>query len=310
MITDGRQETRSRFLQCPRHVVLAILFTCWCACLAPRTSASEKRDLSAVRVMSFNIRYGKAEDGPNHWRHRKELVIRTVQQFDPDLLGTQEMMGFQADYFKQHLPEYEVHGTSRIPSDVDQEQCSVFFRRSRFQGIDSGHFWLSETPDDAGSKSWDSSLPRMVSWMQLREREQPDTELFVFNTHFDHIGQEARLQSAALLRARIQKIAGTAPCIVTGDFNADEGSLPHQVLLYSTKSFGLQDSYRAHNPHRDPEGESTSSRWNGNRSGRRIDWILVSPQWRVSSATINDNNHEGRYPSDHYPVTAVLLRAQ
>jgi endonuclease/exonuclease/phosphatase family metal-dependent hydrolase len=260
--------------------------------------------------MSFNIRFGKAEDGPNHWRHRKELVIKTVRQFDPDVLGAQEMMGFQAKYFRQNLPEYESHGTSRMPSDIDQEQCAIFYRKTRFEKLESGHFWLSETPDVPGSKSWDSSLPRMVSWAKLGEREYPRSEFFVFNTHFDHVGREARLQSAVLLRARIQEIAGAAPSIVTGDFNSSESSLPHQVLMHSTKAFGLQDSYRVQHSVRNPEKESTSTRWNGNRSGRRIDWILVSPHWRVLAAAIDDTNNLGRYPSDHYPVTALLKRAK
>jgi endonuclease/exonuclease/phosphatase family metal-dependent hydrolase len=259
--------------------------------------------------MSFNVRYGKAEDGPNHWRNRKELVLRTVRAFDPDVLGAQEMMGFQADYFRQKLPDYECHGTSRVPSDQDEEQCAVFYRKSRFNGVQSGHFWLSETPDVPGSKSWDSSLPRMVSWVLLRERVRPDACFYVFNTHFDHVGQEARLQSAALLRSRIQQIANAAPCIVTGDFNSDERSLPHRVLLYATKELELQDTYRSHHPASEPLGESTSTRWKGNRVGRRIDWVLTSPHWRVSEAAIDRSHEDSRYPSDHYPVTAVLTLA-
>ncbi len=259
--------------------------------------------------MSFNVRYGKAEDGPNHWRHRKELVLRTVREFDPDVLGTQEMMGFQADYFRQNLPEFEVHGTSRVPSDQGEEQSAVFFRKSRFEQEDSGHFWLSETPDVPGSKSWDSSLPRMVSWIKLRERTRPEASFYLFNTHFDHVGREARLQAAALLRVLIQETAGLAPCIVTGDFNSDEESLPHRVLLYPTDALGLIDTYRSQHPTRDPQGESTSSRWKGNRLGRRIDWVLASPHWQVLAAEIVHANDHGRYPSDHYPVTAVLRQA-
>jgi len=263
--------------------------------------------LMKIKVTScFLTKYGKAEDGPNHWRHRKELVLQTVRQFDPDVLGAQEMMGFQADFFRQNLPEYEHHGTSRVPSDNDQEQCALFFRRSRFENRQSGHFWLSETPDVPGSKSWDSSLPRMVSWAKLRERARPDSGFFVFNTHFDHRGREARLQSATLLRVRIEEIADSAPSILTGDFNSDEASLPHQVLLYSANALGFSDTYRSQYPKRNPKGESTSTRWTGNRAGRRIDWILSSPQWRVSAAEIDYANDQGQYPSDHYPVTAVL----
>jgi endonuclease/exonuclease/phosphatase family metal-dependent hydrolase len=282
--------------------------TCSC-CLAAQPSETANNDLPAVRVMSFNIRNGKANDGPNHWNHRKELVLRTVRQFDPDILGAQEMMIMQADYFKQNLPEYEHHGTSRVPSDVEEEQCALFFRKSRFEKLQAGHFWLSETPDVPGSKSWDSMFPRMVSWIQLRERAEPDSVFFVFNTHFDHRGREARLQSAAIIRAQVQEIAAGAPSVVTGDFNSAEGSLVHQVLLFSTSGLELTDSYRLQHAERDPAEESTSSRWKGNRSGSRIDWILSSPQWSVSAAAIDRSNDDGRYPSDHYPVTAVLKLA-
>jgi endonuclease/exonuclease/phosphatase family metal-dependent hydrolase len=314
LTTNRHQQLRSRFRVAVCKILIAILATTCSDGLAAEPSTTENKDSSnnpthdrsGVRVMSFNIRYGKAEDGPNHWRHRKELVLKTVRQFDPDVLGVQEMMGFQADFFRQNLPEYEHHGTSRVPSDADQEQCALFFRKSRFEKTQSGHFWLSETPDVPGSQSWDSSLPRMVSWTKIRERARPESDFFVFNTHFDHRGREARLQSAALLRVRIEEIAEAAPILLTGDFNADEASLPQQVLLYSTKGLGLSDTYRSHNPKRDPNGESTSTRWNGNRAGRRIDWILASPHWRVSAAAIDDTNDQGRYPSDHYPVNAVL----
>ena len=283
-----------------------------CPLNAARTDAVESasHDPAPLRVMSFNVRYGEADDGPNHWRHRKELVVETVRQFDPDVMGTQELMGLQAQYFEQELPDYSVHGTSRFPSDPNQEQCAVYFRQTRFEKTRAGHFWLSDTPDVPGSQSWDSSLPRMVSWIRLRRRNRPSTNFYVFNTHFDHVGHEARIQSAALLRARIQRIAGDLPVIVMGDFNSDEGSLPQQVLLHATKGLKLQDTYRSVIPDREPARECTLSRWNGNRRGPRIDWILVSPRWNVSSAGIVRSNDQGRYPSDHYPVTAVLQHVE
>jgi endonuclease/exonuclease/phosphatase family metal-dependent hydrolase len=259
--------------------------------------------------MSFNIRNGIAKDGPNHWRLRKELVLKTIRDFDPDVLGAQEVRGFQAEFSKEHLSDYGYHGTTRVPANKEEEQCAVFYRKSRFDSIAAGHFWLSDTPDVPGSRSWDSAHPRMVSWVQLRERARPDSVFFVFNTHFDHVGQDARLQSAAIIRSRIQKIAGSAPSILVGDFNSAEGSLPYQVLLYSTKALRLTDTYRSQHSTQTPEGESTSTRWKGNRSGKRIDWILSSPHWQISAAAIDYANDAGRYPSDHYPVNAILTLA-
>jgi endonuclease/exonuclease/phosphatase family metal-dependent hydrolase len=295
-------------IACTKFLLLLAMFaaTDRC-CLAAQPSEAENKVMPTVRVMSFNIRNGKANDGPNHWSHRKELVLQTVRQFDPDILGAQEMMIMQADYFKKNLPEYEHHGTSRAPSDVEEEQCAVFFRKSRFEKLQAGHFWLSETPDVPGSKSWDSAFPRMVSWVQLSERDEPESVFFVFNTHFDHRGREARLQSAAIIRVQVQEIAAGAPSVVIGDFNSAEASLVHQVLLFSTSGLALADSYRSQHADQDPTAESTSSRWKGNRSGSRIDWILSSPQWSVSEAAIDRSNDEGRYPSGNCGIKTLQV---
>lgn len=286
-------------------IVLCFGLDCQSTCANP-TATNDDQHQASVRVMSFNIRFGKAEDGPNHWRQRKELVLKTVRDFDPDILGTQEMMLHQAKFFRQHLNAYEYHGTSRIPSNIEEEQCAVFYRKERFEQLAAGHFWLSESPDVPGSKSWDAMFPRMVSWVELRERSQPAESLFVFNTHFDHVGKEARLQSAAILRQRIQTIAGESPVVVMGDFNSDDGSVPHQILLAHTNAVRLSDTFRVCHPEAKRQLSTTTSGWNGNRSGRRIDWVLASPHWQVINATIDRSNDDGRYPSDHYPVTAVL----
>ena len=270
---------------------------------------AESNSSSSVRVMSFNVRFGKADDGPNHWDLRKDLVIKTVREFDPDILGTQEMMEFQAEFFRQHLPKLAYHGTSRIPADKQQEQCAILYRKSRFEEVDAGHFWLSNSPDQPGSISWDSSLPRMVSWVKLRDKQDSRDEFFVFNTHFDNVGQEARMQYAAVLRRRILSLADGARVIVTGDFNSAEDSIAHRVLLFGTKQLSLSDTFQAVRTKRNPDGESTSSRWNGNRKGGRIDWILCSEHWKVLDAAIDRSHDGGRYPSDHYPVTAVVTFA-
>ena len=115
---------------------------------------SEAATAVSVKVMSFNIRYGTAADGPNHWDLRKDAVVQTILEFQPDLLGTQETMSFQADYLQQHLDEYQRVGKLREPTKADSEQCTVFFRRERFVDLEQGHFWLSETPDVPASKSW------------------------------------------------------------------------------------------------------------------------------------------------------------
>jgi endonuclease/exonuclease/phosphatase family metal-dependent hydrolase len=256
--------------------------------------------------MSFNVRYGVADDGHNSWEHRKELVARTVRDFDPDLLGTQETWPFQAEYLVEQLPGREYVGWPRQPGNADDgEECGILFRTARFEKLDEGQLWLSETPDVPGSKSWDSSLPRVVTWVKLRDRTRPEGVLWFLNTHFDHRGAEARHQSARLLRRHLEGLGPGAPWIVTGDFNCPEGSPPYLELAGEGAGVAVIDSYRAAHPRRQDD-EGTFSAFTGRRSGGRIDWILHAPGFETLSAAIDRTEDEGRFPSDHYPVTAVV----
>src|SRR6056297_1455862 len=139
-----------------------------------------------VRVMSFNIRYGTARDGENHWENRKDFVAETITAFDPDLLGTQETLEFQKRYLDKNLSGYTSIGVGRDSGGSDGEMTALFFKTGRFEKLDEGHFWLSETPEIAGSISWDSSLTRMASWVRLRDRRGLSERPILFiNTHFD-----------------------------------------------------------------------------------------------------------------------------
>ena len=185
--------------------------------------------------MSFNIRYGSANDGDNHWDQRSYLVVETIRMFDPDLLGAQEVLKFQADFLQQQLPGYAFHGVGREDGQTRGEFVPVMYRKDRFEMRDAGHFWLSETPAVAGSKSWDSSLPRMVSWVRLSDLDNDGGEFIFLNTHFDHRGQQARLESARLLRQRVEEITGGGvPFIITGDFNTTEDGQPFAELTAGT----------------------------------------------------------------------------
>jgi endonuclease/exonuclease/phosphatase family metal-dependent hydrolase len=279
-------------------------------CLLPGPAPGMADDRAAdVRVMSFNIRFGTAKDGDNHWEKRKEFLIETIKAFDPDLLGTQETLFFQRDYIAEKLPGYDVLGVGRDDGRERGEMMALYFKRSRFEKIDGGHFWLSETPEQAGSKSWDSALPRMVTWVRLRDRRQPNAKpIMFFNTHFDHRGAEARTESARLLRHRIADSIKSCRVIVTGDFNTDEGSEPYHAL-FDPNSDGpspLGDTYRIAYPGR-AANEGTFSGFKAvETNGPRIDWIGASKDWRVVKASIDRTAREGRTPSDHFPVTAVL----
>lgn len=254
-----------------------------------------------IPVMSFNIRFGTAKDGDNAWPLRKDLVVETITRFSPDLLGLQESVDFQVEFLAESLPEYEVYSVPRKPDGG--ESCAIFFRKARFEKLGEGTFWLSETPEEEASKSWDSSLPRIMSWVRLRDRKSGEEIVFA-NTHFDHRGPIAREKSAQLIRKRIPEIAGETPFVITGDFNCIDGSAPHLALIGDDALF--VDTYRALHPQVDPANEGTFTGFKETDDGRRIDWILCSSPLEVKSAAIDRFRKKGRVPSDHYPVTAVL----
>jgi endonuclease/exonuclease/phosphatase family metal-dependent hydrolase len=267
-------------------------------------------DAADLRVMSFNIRYGSAGDGENAWPIRKDFLVDTIRAFDPDLLGTQETLAFQRDDLAKALPGYSVLAAGRDDGKEAGEMMALYYRADRFEAIRSGHFWLSETPDRVGSKSWDSSLPRMVTWAELRDRraEPGSPTVAIFNTHFDHRGPQARWESARLIRRKIAELAPGSRVVVTGDFNAGEGSDPYLALFdEDTPGPMLVDSFRVAHPDSDPAHEGTFSGFRaGATSGPRIDWIACSTDWEVREAGIVPDSRDGRTPSDHLPVTAIL----
>ena len=277
-------------------VVACLASSIWAA-----SASAQTKDATGLRVMSFNIRYGTANDGKDVWMNRREFVVQTIRTFTPDLLGTQETLPFQALYINEQLPDYAYIGWSRDNSK-DGEQCGIFIRRDRFDIQESGLFWLSETPDEKFSKSWDSSLPRVATWTRLKDKKSDGREFLFANTHFDHRGEEARKQSGILLRRRLSEMAPKLPMIVTGDFNCDQGSEPYQELL---KEDVLRDSFRTVHPNRSND-EGTFHGFSGKPGKVRIDWILATQQFRAVEAAIDRTNIDGRYPSDHFPVTAVF----
>jgi endonuclease/exonuclease/phosphatase family metal-dependent hydrolase len=282
-----------------------LIVATWAVLMSSFASAED------LRIMSFNIRYGTASDGENHWDQRKEFLVETIQKFAPDLLGTQETLGFQRDYLAENLTGYEAIGVGRDHGDERGEMTAVLFRKERFEKLAVGHFWLSETPEVPGSKSWDTSLTRMVTWLKLKDRKAtPPADLFFFNTHFDHRGEVARQESARLIRRQIATVAGATPTILTGDFNACEGSPPYQALFAEEGSVKLLDTFRTHYPQKQAEEGTFSGFKSSETHGARIDWIACTGPWKVIEAAIDRTAKDGRTPSDHCPVTAVLTQPE
>ena len=259
---------------------------------------------STFRMMTYNLRFDQIEDDQNQWMFRKDRLIKLIQDHAPDLLGVQEPLPEQVADLKAALPEFDEYGVGRDDGDSQGEFNAIFYRFARFELLDKGTFWLSQTSEVPGSKSWDANRTRICGWVKLRDR-QTEQILYHFNTHFDHIGATARLESARLLLDRIQKIADSSTSVIlTGDFNTGLDSDPYRMIVTNS---ALQDAINlTETPHDGPNGTWATFSV-AEKIGDRIDFIFVTPQnIRVlKHAILTDSNGEN-YPSDHLPVLAEL----
>lgn len=267
--------------------------------VAASSRAQEQGDV--VRVMSFNIRYDTPADGVNAWPHRKDWVAEIIDR-EADLAGMQEVVKHQLDGLKGRLPEFEFYGAGRDDGKEAGEFVPIAWRKERFTAAEKGVFWLSETPDVAGSKGWDAALPRVSTWARLKDSATGKTFLFV-NTHFDHRGEQARRESAKLLRRWIEENAKGDPVVLTGDFNTTPKSVAYRNLAEG-EGVALRDARLAVEK---PEG--SESTWNGFTAivpGRRIDFVFTSGAAGATGFRTIDEMREGRFPSDHCPVVATV----
>jgi endonuclease/exonuclease/phosphatase family metal-dependent hydrolase len=255
--------------------------------------------MSSIRVMTYNIRNSGAGDGPNRWPLRRSLWIDTVRKIGPDLLGVQEVLADQYDDLRADFAEYAVSGVGRDDGDCGGERAMILFHTARFELLDSGTFWLSQTPAKIASTSWDTCLTRACSWVRLHDR-QAGRGLIFANTHFDHVGEQARLQSAMLLAEKLPHIGHRLPVILTGDFNCTEVDPPYAALGRG----GMTDRAVHPTPVAD---EASYHGFAASTTGKRIDWIFHTPELTATAATIDrTRGPDGRYPSDHDAVTATL----
>jgi endonuclease/exonuclease/phosphatase family metal-dependent hydrolase len=252
-----------------------------------------------LRVMSFNVRFPSPDDGDNRWEFRRDLLVATIREKDPDLVGAQELFYEQGEYIAGKLAGYAWFGLSRRGNRED-EHMGVFYKQDKLRVVESGNFWLSETPATPGSMSWDVSLPRMVTW-GLFESKPGGRRFYYYNTHFPHRPQdaEARLKCAGVIVERMNRLPQDVPFVMTGDFNSPAGG---DVFKLFTAQ--LKDSWDTAAKRSGPEG--TNSGFAGRTTGRRIDWILYRGAWRAVEAETITRNEKGRYPSDHFPIFAAL----
>ncbi len=244
--------------------------------------------------MSFNVRHGTAEDGANHWRFRKAFALQLIQDTSADIIGLQEVLEFQLHEIAEALPNYGWIGVGREDGLSDGEFAPIFFRKDKFEVIDSGTFWLSTTPDVPGSKSWNTACTRICSWVDLSGGA---LKITVFNLHTDHESAEAREQGIREVLNRV----GQEISVVMGDFNAGEGSAPIQKIL----DYGLIDTFREAHP--EDQDVYTFHGYDDNpETKEKIDYIFVSPSLKTVEAAILRQKDGDLFASDHYPVTAVV----
>ncbi len=270
------------------------------------TSTATKTQSSpgpAIKVMSFNIRYGTANDGENHWNKRQNALLKAITSFEPDLLCTQETLAMQRDFLQQNLPNYGCIGVGRDDGKEAGEMTAIYFKKDRFAQIETGHFWLSPTPEIAGSVGWDAALSRMASWIKLVDQDRPESRpILLINAHLDHRGRQSRIESCKLILNRAFELGTNCRIIIAGDFNCTEDDPAYTALLGNK----LVDVYRAIHPVRQVNEITFHDFKPQNTNGSRIDWIMADQNFKPQIAEIDRQLYEGRIPSDHFPVTAVL----
>ena len=275
-----------------------------CGILAAGTIRAAEPE-GEIAVMSFNIRYNNPNDGPNAWPHRADWVAEIIES-NADLVGMQEVEHNQLVDLKRLLPGFAFYGVGREDGEKAGEYVPIAWRKARFTPVEKGSFWLSETPETP-SKSWDSSLKRVTTWVRLEEGGSGETLLMV-NTHFDHRGEVARRKSAELIRNWIAAHRKGGPVLLTGDFNTLPDSRPYRILTQGEGVAGLADARLAVET---PEGPEST--WNGFEAivpGRRIDFIFAAGPIAVKSFRTIDERREGRFPSDHLPIVARVLTGE
>lgn len=248
--------------------------------------------------MTYNIRYDNPGDGINQWSSRKEKVYDLIRKYNPDLLGVQEALHHQLTDITGNITAYAYIGVGRDDGKEKGEYSAILYKKDRFDVLGKGTFWLSETPEVAGSKSWDAAITRVATWAKMRDKRSR-REFFVINTHFDHIGREARAKSATLLKTKALDIGRGLPVIISGDFNCTRDELPYKTIM-DKSSLTLIDPAP-----QDPPGTFCSFTVNS-ITCRPIDYVFHTAEWTASNYQVIQDNDGLYYPSDHLPVMVAL----
>ena len=263
----------------------------------PATAGNSKDEVKDLTVISFNIRYGEANDGTNSWRFRCPATIEMLQDNRPDIMGVQEAFDFQIDFIEEFCPDYKSVGVGRIDGKSEGEHMSIFYNKKTVSLLKWGTFWLSETPEKP-SFGWDAACERTATWALMKSKKTGRKFYFV-NTHLDHVGKEARKNGLALIVDRIAEINPEGyPMVLTGDFNVtpdDEALVELDKIMSSARKAADKTDNRG-----------TFNGWG--KSDTVIDYIYSSgfkacPEFMVITKKYADKP----FISDHYPVKARLV---
>lgn len=264
-----------------------------------------------LAIMSFNIRNGHAEDGENRWSKRRDILFDILRNHQPDIVGLQEAVNIQIDEICKALPEYGVVKGSK-EGKTNEQYVAILFRKERFNVEEYATFWFSRTPDLAGSKHPDNNWARTCTWAKLTDKKSGNG-FFLYNLHLGGLAIEENIQ---LLGRRLRdRKPSYYPVIVVGDFNAGESSpailymkgnislKPEDHPCANTNPVPLIDPFRVLYPH---VKIGTYNGFRDKNDGMKIDYVFVLPDTEIIEAQILRDNRDGRYPSDHFPVTARI----
>lgn len=253
-----------------------------------------------VHLMTYNVRFENPGDAPHIWESRLPLILDQINNFGADIIGMQEVLKSQVLDLEEALPGFQRLGVGRDDGNEAGEYSPLFFRKDRFESGAYGTIWLSETPATV-SKGWDAALPRVATWAVLRDKKT-EKSYMVLNTHFDHVGKQARLESIKLIYNFVtQGRFLDHLTIVMGDLNNGPDDEPYQWLQGQQR---FQDSYEAATYRSGPEG--TFNAFNYEHISPRIDYIFVDPLVKVKSYQVLQELKNGVMPSDHWPVMVVI----
>ena len=263
-----------------------------------QTPAPQPAAAAPLTVMSFNIRYGTANDGENHWLKRREQLFDLLRAQQADVVGLQEALHGQIEEILRAVPGYDYVGVGRSDGRRAGEYAAILFKTSRLRARRSDTFWFSDSPGVVKSTSWGNQIERICTWAYFEDAEGPS--FYLYNVHLDHQSQPSREKSVGLLLDRVSARDPKAPAVVTGDFNAGEANPAARAMLAL-----FRDSFRVLHPDVTDVGTFNGFK-PGQTTGDKIDFVFVEPGTEVLAADILRSSRDGRYPSDHFPVTARI----